>query len=88
MGAWGLVGRGGRALLPQLVSTFITLADPPAPSLTPTPRRGQDRRSWVLERAGRARSGEVTTDVCAQGPGWLLRERDGGSGSRRAKYCT
>lgn len=42
-----------------------------------TPRCSQDRWSWVLEGAGRAHSGEVTTGVCAQGPGWLLGERDG-----------
>lgn len=43
-GVWRLVGRGGvvGALLPRLVSTFVTKAG--IPSLAPTPRCSQDCR--------------------------------------------
>ena len=67
-GAWG----ARWALLPRLVSTFTTTAGTPPPR--PRPHAG------ALEGVVCAHSGAVTADARGQGPGWLLRERDGGSG--------
>lgn len=69
------------ALLPLLVSTFITKAG--TPSLAPTPRLIWDCRP-LSDRRCRAlcvtAPGKSPWGAHGQGPGRLLRERDGGSG--------
>jgi hypothetical protein len=87
MGGWVNGAWGPRwALLSRLISTFIAVV---GTSASPPRKHGQDADLCVpgAGGSGRAHPKEVTADSWT-GAGWLLRERDGGAGSRQAKYCT
>lgn len=73
-GAWGVRW----ALLPQLVSTFITTAG--TPGLTPTPGRWREQGVPTPGRSPRMR-------VDRDWAGYCMSATEA-AGSRQAKYCT